>query len=292
MKERILKAALTLFAQKGYHATSVQEIANCAEVSRSTLYAYFTSKRNILISVYQFYLDSLYDHLQMELKEHEQFAERLKIFKKVLRSYLSVPFEHEEFLIMQMNEQNINDPEVANYVIEKRNQIYKRLVEIMQFLGGKDLNFCSLDIVIILNSLVEEYSVVAIYDRKNIKVDDLVEYISQIITCVYEGFTKNQIEPLLDPNTFPEDYEKENNIDIRSSLNNKIEDLELLIKNIRLSREEYLEVSASIKLIRKELIKPQGDLIIVQGLLRNIGQIKDLRYIVNTCISTIQQNIN
>lgn len=293
LRERILTAALTLFAQKGYYASSVQEIANCAEISRSTLYSYFTSKKHILISVYQFYLDSLYERLQLELIEHSEFEQRLHTFKKILRNYLSVPFEHEEFLIMQMNEQNINDPEVANYVIEKRNQIYKRLVEILQYLGGKELNYCSLDMVIILNSIVEEYSTVAIYDRKDLELDDLVEYISQIITCIYKGFISNQIVPLLEAYDFSEERENENEneIDVCSVLKRKVEDLELIIKNIQLSREEFVEVSTSVKLIRKELEKSQGgDLIIILGLLRNIQQIKDLRYTVDVCTSIIQQN--
>ncbi len=47
----IVRAALELFAERGYEATTLVEIAEAAEIAPSTLYAYFPSKDAILFSV-------------------------------------------------------------------------------------------------------------------------------------------------------------------------------------------------------------------------------------------------
>jgi AcrR family transcriptional regulator len=46
--EQILKTALSLFCEKGYHATSIGEIAQQADISKGLLYHYFTSKAEVL----------------------------------------------------------------------------------------------------------------------------------------------------------------------------------------------------------------------------------------------------
>lgn len=51
-KERILEAALELFADKGYDATGVQEIVVRAGVTKGALYHHFAAKEDILFEMY------------------------------------------------------------------------------------------------------------------------------------------------------------------------------------------------------------------------------------------------
>jgi AcrR family transcriptional regulator len=49
--ERIIEAALTLFANNGYDATTLDEIAASADISRRTFFHYFKTKDDILLSL-------------------------------------------------------------------------------------------------------------------------------------------------------------------------------------------------------------------------------------------------
>jgi AcrR family transcriptional regulator len=49
-RETIAHAAHELFAERGYHATTLPEIAEAADVSTRTIFAYFPSKEDILFS--------------------------------------------------------------------------------------------------------------------------------------------------------------------------------------------------------------------------------------------------
>jgi AcrR family transcriptional regulator len=50
-KQDILKAAREVFAQKGLHAATLDEIAEKAEFAKGTLYGYFPSKEDLFISM-------------------------------------------------------------------------------------------------------------------------------------------------------------------------------------------------------------------------------------------------
>ena len=50
-REQILEAAAKVFAEKGFHAAKMQEVANVAGVSNGTVYNYYRSKDEVLIAL-------------------------------------------------------------------------------------------------------------------------------------------------------------------------------------------------------------------------------------------------
>ncbi|MGM1061812.1 TetR/AcrR family transcriptional regulator [Saccharothrix sp. Mg75] len=51
--ERIVAAAVRLFAAKGFDATTVQEVVEAASVTKGALYHYFGSKDDLLLAIYR-----------------------------------------------------------------------------------------------------------------------------------------------------------------------------------------------------------------------------------------------
>src|SRR5512134_1935989 len=51
-RQRILQAAVKVFARKGYHGAKVAEIARRANVADGTIYLYFRNKEDILVSLF------------------------------------------------------------------------------------------------------------------------------------------------------------------------------------------------------------------------------------------------
>jgi AcrR family transcriptional regulator len=49
----LMDAALRVFAERGYRATTLEEVADAAGVSKSTLYQYFTGKSDLLLQALQ-----------------------------------------------------------------------------------------------------------------------------------------------------------------------------------------------------------------------------------------------
>ena len=91
LKELILQAAASVFNQKGFERTTTREIAKKAEISEGTIYNYFPTKRDLLLSLVRNFAQSARD----AFKEHisrpaaneanadfasQYFFERLKLF--------------------------------------------------------------------------------------------------------------------------------------------------------------------------------------------------------------------
>jgi AcrR family transcriptional regulator len=56
-RRRLLEAATTVFAERGFHAASVVEIAEAASVSTGALYANFASKEELFVAVMDEFAD-------------------------------------------------------------------------------------------------------------------------------------------------------------------------------------------------------------------------------------------
>lgn len=56
-RQSLLDAAATLFAQKGYHATTVDDITRAAGVAKGTFYLYFDEKREVYYEVIRGFME-------------------------------------------------------------------------------------------------------------------------------------------------------------------------------------------------------------------------------------------
>jgi AcrR family transcriptional regulator len=63
-RENIARVALDLFAERGYENTTLAEIADAADVSKRTIFAYFESKEDILFCDEPMFYEQLKDTLE------------------------------------------------------------------------------------------------------------------------------------------------------------------------------------------------------------------------------------
>lgn len=84
-RERILEASLTLFAKKGYRATTVRDIAREIGITQGALYNHFKNKDAIL----QTLLETLTDSVIVQIFENRDPAEIYKKGKALLMSISS-----------------------------------------------------------------------------------------------------------------------------------------------------------------------------------------------------------
>jgi AcrR family transcriptional regulator len=64
-RKKILEAAAQIFSQKGYHATSMNDIANAVNLQKASLYHHVNSKQEILLSL----LDEALDLVIQEISD-------------------------------------------------------------------------------------------------------------------------------------------------------------------------------------------------------------------------------
>lgn len=65
-RQQIYSSALTLFAEQGYAATTIQSITDHADVGKSTFFNYFASKEAILATYYREVTEDMLTHVRAQ----------------------------------------------------------------------------------------------------------------------------------------------------------------------------------------------------------------------------------
>jgi len=93
VKSKIIQAAIKVFSQKGYQNSTMDEIAEEAEMSKTTLYTYFKSKVDILksISTKQNVVEMF--NKAFEGRDYPEALEKFYNLMKGLQGGLNVTFE-------------------------------------------------------------------------------------------------------------------------------------------------------------------------------------------------------
>src|ERR1700756_1000007 len=116
IRERLFHAALTLFAEKGFAETTVEDITNAADVGKGTFFNYFPSKDHILLAFGEMQLGKLQEAINIARKTNEPMPQFLRalgarmtqeptrhpaIIRALLQAYLSTTPVREAMMDLQ-----------------------------------------------------------------------------------------------------------------------------------------------------------------------------------------------
>lgn len=77
-REAIIRAAIKVFARKGYFSSKVSDIAGQAKIADGTVYLYFKSKEEILHSIFNRMMESFISDGKKEIEGIERADEKLR----------------------------------------------------------------------------------------------------------------------------------------------------------------------------------------------------------------------
>src|SRR4051812_3078727 len=77
-RERILRAAVDVFAQNGYFNAKVSEIAKAAGVADGTIYLYFDNKEDVLVTIFREHTRNYLQSLERELMPVRRHEDRIR----------------------------------------------------------------------------------------------------------------------------------------------------------------------------------------------------------------------
>ena len=110
-RQLILDTALELFANYGYHTTSVSQIAKKAKISKGLMYNYFDSKEHVLKEIIEIGFNETYQILDpnkdgiLEVDEMEFFIDKtFELLKKNVefwRCYFKISFQSDVFPFLE-----------------------------------------------------------------------------------------------------------------------------------------------------------------------------------------------
>ncbi len=100
LRDRLFRAALQLFARKGFTETTVEDITNAADVGKGTFFNYFPSKEHILAAF-----------AQMQFAKVQAAADAAPTTKLPIREFL-------QNLALEATSEPVRTPEVVRAVLQ------------------------------------------------------------------------------------------------------------------------------------------------------------------------------
>jgi AcrR family transcriptional regulator len=97
----ILESARRVFAAKGFHEATVDEIAEAAGVAKGTLYLYYRSKRAIYWAALKHGIAALHEEIRKRLADADSPPEKVHAFIAIKMRYFE---EHRDFFKIYFSE--------------------------------------------------------------------------------------------------------------------------------------------------------------------------------------------
>lgn len=152
-KEEILRSAAEVFIEKGYHGTTMEEIAARLLMTKGSMYYYFKNKDDLLFHCYQMIMDQSIKHLEEITNSPITATEMLD---QAIRAHIKLATSDKAiFMVMDKPNQHFKD-EYLQHILDTRT-LYAQYFDKILSLGIEKKEFAPVEIkmvrMIILGAL-------------------------------------------------------------------------------------------------------------------------------------------
>ena len=121
-RQELVNAAVKLFVKKGFHKTTVREIAKEFGMSMGALYDYIRTKEDILFLVCDHIFKSVSDKLEASLETEKDPKEKLK---DAIRDYFIIIDSIQDYTLLLYQETKSLNRKDRNYVLSAEMELTK-----------------------------------------------------------------------------------------------------------------------------------------------------------------------
>lgn len=149
-RDDILEAAAQIISQKGFHAASMQDIAQAVNLQKASLYHHISSKQEILLALLDRALDLLIEHIEIVVQQPLPPDEKLR---QAMRAYLQDILDHRDLASVLLLEHRSLEPQFHARHIPRRDRFERLWRDLVQ--EGMDQGvFCCSDPALTSRSLL------------------------------------------------------------------------------------------------------------------------------------------
>ncbi|MBN2981924.1 TetR/AcrR family transcriptional regulator [Cohnella algarum] len=274
-KQQVLEAALKCFSHKGFQAASMQDIADELGMAKGSLYFYFKSKDDLLLSVIGFFTERFMAGLR-ELSEDRQLPPREKLRFQLIRNLVTLRQER-GFAEMLLRNPGIG----SNAEIRQIFQAFQvRFIlwyrqHIVEIYGDEGEPY-AWDGAALFGGMTTAYMGRILKDDLPLNENRLANFLMDRLDDVMKGMIGKGERPLLNrEDVIPHSEEEEDASDPGYEVRLALRDLRLAAEKSHEKRpeERNADLLGSLTLLEEEYAKPIPDRIIIRGMLAYIKEL-------------------
>ena len=127
-RQAVLRAAVQMFNERGFHATSLEDVAASLGISKPTIYHYLGNKDQVLLECVKFGLEQLLAAAETARKQPGPGIERLRSF---LRRYAEINMDDFGRCVIRTGDEALS-PESARRFRDLKREIDTAMRELME----------------------------------------------------------------------------------------------------------------------------------------------------------------
>ncbi|WP_256758749.1 TetR/AcrR family transcriptional regulator [Cohnella sp. WQ 127256] len=257
-KKQILDAAIYCFARKGFYATTIQEIVDELGMAKGSIYFYFKSKDDLLISVIEYYGEMLYVGMEV-LPEEVGLSPRDKLATQLERQFRFLR-DHLDFMRMLLKEPLTGlHPHIQKLMSRMRARAQLWNTNHLLAIYGNSVESYLGDASALLSGIVAQYFESIVFG--NTKFDDLrlSRFLVRRLDDLISGIKRAEEEPILPPmdlvllRNLAGYVQEEGNVEIAL--------IQELVNEITTSESTWdmqtqSDLLAALALLKEEVVKP------------------------------------
>lgn len=255
-KQLIMEKALELFADKGFEATSVQQITDYSGISKGAFYLSFKSKEELILALIDHFMTQIVTDIDYEVKNSRNTEDLLYDF--YFTTFHSTQ-KHSDFAkILRKEETQPFNKELIHKIQYFDEMIENSILTMVEKLYGEEITETKYDLVYCIKGFISIYSHLLLFH--NVPVDlkllsqSLVEKTDILAHHTTVPFISQELMQMV-KQPMTEEVSKDQIIDM---IDQKLAEI-----------EESFE-KESLILLREELLEPTLSDVIVKGLIENI----------------------
>ncbi|WP_162463329.1 TetR/AcrR family transcriptional regulator [Paenibacillus psychroresistens] len=278
-KQLIISAAIKCFAQKGFHATSIQEIVDTAGIAKGSVYSYFKSKEDLLFVAIKHEYDRMMSGVlsvanDINLTPRERLAAQFQ-------HMLQVTLEYSDFIATLKNETDlmVND-QMKAFLNDMHKADFQWYCQSILAIYGDDAKPYVFDAAIIIQAVVKHFTYM---DRVQLESTELTRFFMDRLDDLVDGMIRKQQKPILNKE------QSENNAnpcspDTSFSYEDSLKAVQSIRVYIKQSKLETKIKTASLSyltVLDHEITKDQIDPIITTAMISHLKSLGLAEILIN-----------
>lgn len=91
-KQFIVEKTAPVFNEKGYAGTSLTDLTNATGLTKGSIYGNFENKDEVALAAFDYNFNRVTNYIKERILASENSIERLLVYPKVYRNFLTIPF--------------------------------------------------------------------------------------------------------------------------------------------------------------------------------------------------------
>lgn len=188
-REQIIKGAVKLFKEKGFHKATTREIAKAAGFSIGTLYEYIRTKEDVLYLV----CDRIFNEVTLKLSPYQNEEGTLDTLRRAIYEYYTLIHRmHIEFTIMYQETKSLPKNTRA-YILDREYEMVSMFAELLRScVASGELSLKEQYIFIAANQIVVQGQAWAFRNwayKKDYKIEQFIEAQTELFLHGLKGFS-------------------------------------------------------------------------------------------------------